>query len=63
MGICDDGLYILVAKNLAATGHIRYNGRPTAMIYWQLYLAAALVKVFGFSFTAVRASTMVVSVV
>jgi hypothetical protein len=62
MGICDDGPYILVAKNLAATGHIHYNGWSAAMLCWQLYLGAALIKVFGFSFTTVRASTMVVSV-
>jgi hypothetical protein len=62
MGICDDGPYILVAKNLAATGHIHYNGWAAAMLCWQLYLAAALIKVFGFSFTTVRVSTMVVSV-
>ena len=62
MGICDDGPYILVAKNLAATGHIHYNGWSAAMLCWQLYLGAALIKVFGFAFTTVRASTMVVSV-
>ncbi len=62
MGIGDDGPYILVAKNLAATGHIHYNGWSAAMLCWQLYLAAALIKVFGFSFTTVRASTVVVSV-
>jgi hypothetical protein len=62
MGIGDDGPYILVAKNLAATGHIHYNGWSAAMLCWQLYLGAALIKVFGFSFTTVRASTMVVSV-
>jgi hypothetical protein len=48
MGICDDGPYILVAKNLAATGHIHYNGWSAAMLCWQLYLGAALIKVFGF---------------
>jgi hypothetical protein len=62
MGIGDDGPYILVAKNLADTGHIHYNGWSAAMLCWQLYLGAALIKVFGFSFTTVRASTMLVSV-
>ena len=62
MGIGDDGPYILVAKNLAATGHIHYNGWSAAMLCWQLYLGAALIKVFGFSFATVRVSTMVVSV-
>ena len=62
MGIGDDGPYILVAKNLAATGHIHYNGWAAAMLCWQLYVGAALIKVFGFSFTTVRVSTMVASV-
>jgi len=62
MGIGDDGPYILVARNLAATGHIHYNGWSAAMLFWQLYLGAALIKVFGFSFTTVRVSTMAVSV-
>lgn len=62
MGISDDGPYILVAQKLAATGHIVYNGWSAAMMGWQLYLAAALIKLFGFSFTTVRSSTMLVSV-
>ena len=61
MGIGDDGPYILVAKNLAATGHIHYNGWSAAMLCWQLYLGAALIKVFGFSFTTVRMSTLLVA--
>lgn len=63
MGICDDGPYILVAKNLALTGHIAYNGWSAAMLCWQLYLGAAFIKLFGFSFTAVRMSTLLVAVV
>lgn len=62
MGICDDGPYILVAKNLALTGHIAYNGWSAAMLCWQLYLGAAFIKLFGFSFTAVRMSTLLVAV-
>jgi hypothetical protein len=61
MGISDDGPYILVAKNLAATGHIHYNGWSAAMLCWQLYLGAGLIKLFGFSFTTVRMSTLLVS--
>lgn len=63
MGICDDGPYILVAQRLADTGHIVYNGWSAAMLGWQLYLGAALVKLFGFSFTTVRMSTLLVAVV
>jgi Dolichyl-phosphate-mannose-protein mannosyltransferase len=62
MGICDDGPYILVAQKLASTGHIVYNGWSAAMLAWQLYLGAAFIKLFGFSFTTVRMSTLLVAV-
>jgi hypothetical protein len=61
MGIVDDGPYILTAQTLAATGHITYNGWVSAMLGWQLYLGAALIKLFGFSFTAVRVSVLLVA--
>ena len=59
-GICDDGSYILIARTLAETGHVVYNGGPTAMLGWQLYLGAAFIRLFGFSFTTVRMSTLFV---
>jgi hypothetical protein len=61
MGIADEGPYILVAQKLAASGHVAYNGLSEAMLGWQLYLAAGLVKLFGFSFTTVRMSTLLVA--
>jgi hypothetical protein len=61
MGICDDGPYILMVQKLAATGHVVYNGWAAPMLTWQLYLAAGLVKLFGFSFTTVRMSTLLVA--
>ena len=61
MGISDDTPYVLMARTLAVTGHIAYNGWATAMLGWQLYLGAAFIKLFGFSFTAVRMSTLLVS--
>jgi len=61
MGISDDGPYIRVAQNVATTGHIAYNGWSAAMLIWQLYLGAAFIKLFGFSFTTVRSSTLLVS--
>jgi len=61
MGICDDGPYIRVAQKLATTGHVVYNGWSAAMLIWQLYLGAAFIKLFGFSFTTVRSSTLLVS--
>jgi hypothetical protein len=63
MGIADDAPYILIARTLAATGHIFYNGWPAAMLGWQLYLGAAFVKLFGFSFTIVRMSTILVATI
>jgi hypothetical protein len=61
MGIADDGPYVLTAQRLAATGHITYNGWVSAMLGWQLYLGAAFIKLFGFSFTTVRMSTLLVA--
>jgi hypothetical protein len=62
MGIADDWSYFLTARILAQTGHIVYNGWATAMLGWQLYAGALFIKLFGASFTAVRMSTLTVSV-
>ena len=61
MSVCDDGPYILMAHTLATTGHIAYNGWATAMLGWQLYLGAAFIKLFGFSFTTVRSCTIFIA--
>jgi Dolichyl-phosphate-mannose-protein mannosyltransferase len=45
---------------MADTGRIVYNGWATAMLGWQIYLGALFIKLFGFSFTAVRASALIV---
>ena len=63
MGICDDWPYVLMAQKLAATGHVVYNAWGAPMLTWQLYLAAAFIKLFGFSFTTVRMSTLLVAAV
>ncbi len=60
MGFNDDFSYIYTAKMMASTGHIVYNGWATAMLGWQIYLGALFIKLFGFSFTAVRASIWLV---
>lgn len=62
VGIDDDWSYIRTAQVLAQTGHIVYNGWATAMLGWQLYVGAFFVKLFGFSFTAVRLSSLVAAV-
>jgi hypothetical protein len=61
MTVCDDGLYILMAQTLARTGHIAYNGWAASMMVAQLYLAVVFIKLFGFSFTTVRMSTLLIA--
>jgi hypothetical protein len=61
MGIIDDAAYIPMARTVAATGHIAYNGWPAAMLGWQLYLGAASIKLLGFSFTTIRMTTVLVA--
>ncbi len=61
VGVWDDGPYILMAQHLAETGRVVYNGWAAPMLGWQLYLGAAFIKLFGFSFTTVRMSTLLVS--
>jgi hypothetical protein len=61
MGYTDDWSYIWSARVLADTGHFVYNGWATAMLGWQLYLGALFIKLFGFSFTVVRMSTLLVA--
>jgi hypothetical protein len=61
MGVCDDWSYIWTARVFADTGHFTYNGWATAMLGWQVYLGALFIKLFGFSFTSVRFSVLVVS--
>jgi hypothetical protein len=60
-GIIDDGPYIRTAQLLAQTGHVVYNGWAAAMLGWQLFVAAALIRVFGFSFTVARSSMLLVA--
>jgi hypothetical protein len=62
MGVGDDWPYIVMVQKLAATGHVLYNGWGAPMLVWQLYLGAAFIKLFGFSLTTVRMSTLLVAV-
>lgn len=52
--------YIWTARTMADTERIVYNGWATAMLGWQIFLGALFIKLFGFSFTAVRASALIV---
>ena len=63
IGMSDDWSYVLTSRVLARTGHLVYNGWATAMLGWQFYFGALFVKLFGPSFTAVRASTFVLALV
>jgi Dolichyl-phosphate-mannose-protein mannosyltransferase len=63
MTVCDDGLYIAMAETFARTGHIVYNGWAAGMMASQLYLGAAFIKLFGFSYTTVRMSTLLIAAV
>lgn len=62
IGIDDDWSYVKTAQVLAQTGKISYNGWGSPMLGWQLYFADLFVKSFGFSFTAVRLSTLFVAI-
>ncbi len=61
MGTNDDPSYTRTAQLLAQTGHIVYNGWSAPILGWQLFLAAAFIKLFGFSFTVVRLSILPVA--
>ncbi|MGH9596174.1 MAG: ArnT family glycosyltransferase [Edaphobacter sp.] len=61
MGVGDDWSYIWSARVLANTGHLTYNGWGAMPLGWFAYLGALFIKLFGFSFTIVRSSGMVVS--
>lgn len=61
MGFNDDWSYIKTAQVFAQTGHFVYNGWATAMLGWQVVWGALFIKLFGFSFTVVRLSTVVVA--
>jgi hypothetical protein len=61
IAIVDDWSFVKTAQLLAQTGHMIYNGWSIPILGWQAYLGALFIKLFGFSFTAVRLSTVVES--
>ncbi len=54
----DDFSYTKTALEFARTGHFVYNGWATAMLGWLIPWGALFIKLFGFSFTAVRLSML-----
>jgi Dolichyl-phosphate-mannose-protein mannosyltransferase len=61
-GFGDDFSYVRTAKYLADTGHLDYFGWASAMVGWQLLFGTLFVKLFGFSFSIVRASVFCIAI-
>jgi hypothetical protein len=58
MGFIDDWSYIRTAQIFAETGHVAYNGWASPILGWQIPWGALFIHLFGFSFTAVKLSTL-----
>jgi hypothetical protein len=54
----DDFSYSFTARELAQSGHLIYNGWASAALGPQAYWGALFIKLFGFSFTVTRLSTL-----
>jgi hypothetical protein len=54
----DDWSYAFTARQLAQTGRLIYNGWSAPAIIPQTYWGAFIIRIFGFSFTALRISTL-----
>jgi hypothetical protein len=63
IGLIDDCSYLRTAFIFAKTGRLVYNGWATAMLGWQAVWAAPFLNLFGYSFTAARMSTLVLSAI
>ncbi len=61
IGFCDDYAYIRMALEFARTGRMVYNGGTAVVSGWQIPLGALFIRMFGFSFTAPRMSTLLVA--
>lgn len=61
-GISDDFSFIRSAKDFADTGRMVYNGWSSPILGWMLPLGALFIKLFGFSFTAVRVASFSIAV-
>ena len=58
MGLNDDWSYTFIARGVARTGHIVYNGWAAPLLGLQVLWSGLLIRLFGFSFTLVRLSTL-----
>jgi|GEM_PF-5840647 len=61
LGVVDDWSYAYSANVLAETGHVVYNGWGAMPLTWVLYWGALFIRLFGFSFFALRCSMLLVS--
>ena len=61
VGFIDDWSYAKTAQVFVQTGHFVYNGWATAMLGWQIVLGALFIRLFGFSFTVVRLSILLIA--
>jgi hypothetical protein len=59
--VSDDVSFIHSAQVLAHTGHIAYNGFVSPILGWQLYWAAAFLRLFGDSLQTARLSMSVLA--
>lgn len=55
----DDWVHTEMIKHWVETGEFRFNSYVGPLLYWPLLYGAALVKLFGFSFTLLRLTTLV----
>ena len=58
IGYADDFGYAHVALRLVRTGHFLYNGWEFAMLLSHAWWGALFIRLFGFSFTCLRLSTI-----
>ena len=58
-GFNDDWSYSDVALRMAQTGHLHYNGWGSPTLLFQAFWGAAWIRLFGFSFDALRVSTLI----
>jgi hypothetical protein len=61
-GMNDDWSFIFTARELATSGHVRYNAWSSPLIGFQAYWAALFFKLFGFSFWIARASVWTMAI-
>ena len=57
-GLNDDWAFAFIARGFARTGHIAYNGWAAPLLGLQVLWGGLLVRLFGFSFTLLRLSTL-----